>query len=473
MARTLLLLSTLLRLSHLVMPVTGFVGMPTSSRCVSRSAAATVETAPRLTPFPGGAVGERTKEEAAVNPFDCDDTISPLVKSVAPSKTIEVHALTQEMKARGERVVSLCVGEPDFEPPPAVIEATARAAKEGKTKYTGVTGTLDIRRAICADLTRRKGVPYAAGDIVVANGAKQAVFEGVFAVVRPGDEVIIPAPYWPSYPELVKLAGGVPVIVETTVEEEFMLTAEKLRGALTDRTRMLIFCNPSNPTGAVHSKELCEELAAVLSEKGGKGEGVWVMADEIYERIVYDTPHVAFAGMPGMWERTMTVNGFSKSHAMTGYRIGYLAAPPVIVKAVTTLQGQLTSCASAISQAAGMAALEVSDEEMQASFDIMRAKRDFVMKRVAGIPGLTTAEPQGAFYVLPDVSSHFGKTAPDGTVIGGATDLCLYLLRAHSVALVTGEGFGYPKGIRISYAASMEDLAEALGEFDQCIRSLK
>eukprot|EP00752_Nemacystus_decipiens_P018308 g16424.t1 len=410
---------------------------------------------------------------AAANPFNSDGTISPMVKSVAPSKTLEVHALTQEMKARGERVVSLCVGEPDFQPPPAVIEATAAAAKEGVTKYTGVTGNVDLRRAICADLVRRKNLTYAEGDVVVANGAKQAVYQAVLAVVRPGDEVIVPAPFWPSYPEMVRLAGGVPVILETSVEEEFLLTPEKLKAALTDKTRMLIFCNPSNPTGAVHSKERCEELAAVLSEEGGKGSGCWVLADEIYERLTYDTQHVAFATLPGMFERTMTVNGFSKSHAMTGYRLGYVAAPPIIAKAVTTIQGQITSCASSISQAAGLAALGVSDEEMQVGFDVMREKRDFVLKRLSEMPDLVTAVPQGAFYVFPDVSAHFGKSAPDGTVIGGATDLCLYLLRAHCVALVTGDGFGYPKGIRISYAASMEDIDEALGEFDKCISSLE
>nr|AIT70205.1 aspartate aminotransferase [Undaria pinnatifida] len=414
-----------------------------------------------------------TVAAAGDNPFNCEDTISPMVKTVAPSKTIEVFALTQEMKARGERVVSLCVGEPDFQPPPAVIDATITAAKEGNTKYTGISGAMDLRKAICADLKRRKNLDYVPADILVGNGAKQAVYQAVLAVVRPGDEVIIPTPYWPSYPEIVRLAGGVPVFVDTKVEEDFLLTPETLRAGLTDRTRMLIFCNPCNPTGAVHSKERCEELAAVLSEEGGKGKGVWVMSDEIYERITYDTPHVAFASIPGMFERTMTVNGFSKSHAMTGYRLGYLAATPIIVKTAATIQGQITSCASSISQAAGIAALDVSDAEMQTSFDVMRQKRDFVLKRLAEMPGLITAVPEGAFYVFPDVSSHYGKTAPDGTVIGGATDLCLYLLRVHSVAVVTGEGFGYPKGIRLSYAASMEIITEALAELEKCLVSLK
>nr|AIT70244.1 aspartate aminotransferase [Sargassum hemiphyllum var. chinense] len=298
-------LSVPLFLQSLRAPVAGFVRSP-----VSLSYPRGVAGWPRTTPFattPANAEGELELFADGDSTFNGEDTVSPLVASISPSKTIEVHALTQEMKARGERVVSLCVGEPDFKPPPAVISATATAAQEGETKYTGVTGSLDLRQAICEDLSRRKNLAYTPGDIVVANGAKQAVYEGVLAVVRPGDEVVIPAPYWPSYPEIVKLAGGIPVIVETTVEEGFLLTAEKLRGVLTDRTRMLIFCNPSNPTGAVHSKQQCEELAAVLSEEGGKGDGVWVMADEIYERITYDTPHAAFASLPGMYERTMTV----------------------------------------------------------------------------------------------------------------------------------------------------------------------
>ncbi|CAM9285261.1 unnamed protein product [Ectocarpus sp. 12 AP-2014] len=463
-------LSLILRLFQLAISAEGFVVLPAATAKGTHRGGGGGMTAGVTA---GGEAPAEACAPARDSPFNSDDSISPIVKTVSPSKTLEVHALTQEMKARGERVVSLCVGEPDFQPPDAVIEATATAAREGVTKYTGVTGTVGLRRAICADLARRKNLTYSEGDIVVANGAKQAVYQAVLAVVRPGDEVIVPAPYWPSYPEMVRLAGGVPVILETNVEEDFLLTAEKLRGALTDKTRMLIFCNPSNPTGAVHSKERCEELAALLSEEGGKGAGCWVLADEIYERITYDTPHVAFASLPGMFERTMTVNGFSKSHAMTGYRLGYLAAPPIIIKAVTTIQGQITSCASSISQAAGLAALAVTDGEMQLSFDVMRKKRDFVLKRLLEMPDLVTAVPEGAFYVFPDVSAHFGKSAPDGTTIGGATDLCLYLLRAHSVALVTGDGFGYPKGIRISYAASMEDIDEALGEFDKCISSLQ
>ncbi|KAG5176607.1 aspartate aminotransferase, partial [Tribonema minus] len=411
------------------------------------------------------------KPAATKTSFNYDDAISPLIAGISPSKTIEVHALTKEMEAAGEPVVSLCVGEPDFAPPAAVIEATAQAARAGMTKYTGVTGTAPLRAAICADLLRRKGVQYEPAEIVVSNGAKQDVFQAVLAVVRPGDEVIIPAPYWPSYPEIVRMAGGTPVIVDTDVSEGFLLSADALRAAITPKTRMLIFCNPSNPTGAVHARELCEELAAVLREPAASK--VWVLADEIYERIVYDVPHYSFVAIPGMKERTMLINGFSKSHAMTGYRLGYMAAPLPIVKAVTTIQGQITSCASSIGQAAGLAALGVADEEMQLSFDTMRRKRDFVMERLRRIPKINVAEPQGAFYVLPDVSAYYGMHAPDGTLIDGPTPLCLYLLRAHKVALVTGEGFGYFNGVRLSYATSMHDLTLALNELEQCLASLQ
>ncbi|CAM9180309.1 unnamed protein product [Chrysoparadoxa australica] len=397
-------------------------------------------------------------------------SISPMVQGLAPSKTIQVHALTKEMEARGEPVISLCVGEPDFPPPEEVIEATCAAARAGSTKYTGVTGLMGLRQGVCSDLLRRKGVEYKPEDIIVGNGAKQGVYQAILATVRPGDEVIVPAPYWPSYPEMVKMAGGTPVIVDTKVEDGYLLQPEALRAAITSSTRMLIFCNPSNPTGAVHPAELCERLAAVLREEQSKN--VWVMADEIYERIVYDTPHTCFATLPGMWERAMIINGFSKSHAMTGYRLGYMAAPPEIIKAVTTIQGQITSCASSISQAAGLAALEVSDDVMQASVDVMREKRDFVMSRLATIPGIRCSVPEGAFYVLPDVSSYYGKSAPDGAVINGPTDLCLYLLRVHKVALVTGEGFGFFNGVRISYATGMSELTAAMDEFASCLASL-
>mmetsp|Transcript_12010 Transcript_12010/g.17956 ORF Transcript_12010/g.17956 Transcript_12010/m.17956 type:complete len:272 (+) Transcript_12010:39-854(+) len=229
--------------------------------------------------------------------FDYDEVISPLIKSIEPSKTIEVHSLTKEMEAKGEPVVSLCVGEPDFQPPLAVIEATAKAARDGNTKYTAVAGVTLLRELICEDLKRRKNVSYDSTDIVVGSGAKQEVYQSILAVVRHGDEVIIPSPYWPSYPEIVKMAGGVPIILKTDVSNDFLIDPNLLRKSINHKTRMLIFCNPSNPTGSVHSREQCEELASVLKEE--KGKNVLVLADEIYERIVYDIEHVSFPSIQG------------------------------------------------------------------------------------------------------------------------------------------------------------------------------
>ena len=315
-------------------------------------------------------------------------SINPLVASVKMSKTVEIFGLVKSMEAAGEAVTSLCVGEPDFPPPAAVIEATVAAVRNGQTTYTAVTGTQELRSAIANDLLRRKGVEYdSKTEILVSNGAKQAVFQAVLALAGPGDEVLIPSPYWPSYPEMVLLAGATPVIVPTTLENGFLLQPEDLRRHLTDKTKCMIFCNPSNPSGAVHSESLMRELAKVLEEHDGEGEGrskVAVVSDEIYERLLYneENPHKSFAGLPNMFERTLTVNGFSKAYAMTGMRLGYLAGPARLVKPCVTIQSQLTSCASSISQAAGVAALEgVEEVEMEGNVEIMRKKRDFVVER--------------------------------------------------------------------------------------------
>mmetsp|Transcript_11193 Transcript_11193/g.17949 ORF Transcript_11193/g.17949 Transcript_11193/m.17949 type:complete len:457 (+) Transcript_11193:101-1471(+) len=400
-----------------------------------------------------------------------DDVINPLVSGLTPSKTIEVHALTKALQAQGENIVSLCVGEPDFPPPQSVLDATIEAVKNLDVKYTAVTGSLPLRRAICADLSRRKGTDYAPEQVVVGNGAKQEVYQAVLALCRPGDEVVVPAPYWTSYPEIVKLAGATPVLVESSAEEEYLLTPEKLRAALTPRTRMIIFCNPSNPTGAVHEKQHLDALAEVLRKPENKD--IWVLSDEIYERLVYDCEHVSFAALPGFKDRTIIVNGFSKSHAMTGYRLGYMAGPPAVVKAVTTVQGQLTSCASSLAQAAGVAALKVPDEELQESIDLMKKKRDFVMEKLRSLPGVKCPEPKGAFYVLPDISSYFGKRTPAGEIIKDDTAFCIYLLKEFKTAFVPGEGFGSKGTVRISYAASFEEIEAALNQFSACLASLE
>ena len=380
-------------------------------------------------------------------------SLNPTVASVKVSKTVEIFSLVKQMEAEGQQVTSLCVGEPDFLPPQAVLDAAIAAVNAGETRYTAVTGTADLRNAIAADLKRRKGLDYnPQTEIIVGNGAKQCVYQGILATCGPGDAVIVPAPYWPSYPEMVALAGAESIVVETTADSGYLLTAEDLRTTLGANlnTKLIILCNPSNPTGGVYGKQQLEELAKVLEDY----PKVAVLADEIYERLVYEGDCPSFASMPGMFSRTMTVNGFSKAYAMTGMRLGYVAAPQKLAKAVTTIQSQLTSCAGSISQAAGVAALtKVDDEELDANVEIMRAKRDFVLGELAKMNGVSVSmPPKGAFYVLPDVSGYFD---------GDDTELCLELLKSKKLALVPGSSFGAPGTVRLSYATSMEELGIA------------
>ena len=391
--------------------------------------------------------------------------INPLVASVKISKTIEVFSLVKQMQAEGIDVTSLCVGEPDFPPPQAVLDAASQAILDCDTRYTAVTGTAALREAIADDLKKRKdGVTYdPTTDIVVGNGAKQCVFQGVLATCGPGDKVIIPAPYWPSYPEMVALAGAESVILPTLEKDGYLITPEALRETLEKcggKEKLLIFCNPSNPTGGVHSKERMLELADVLKDF----PNVAILADEIYERLVYsDDEHTSFASLPGMFERTMTVNGFSKAYAMTGMRLGYLAAPTHLAKAATTIQSQLTSCAGSISQAAGVAALtKVDESEMEANVEIMREKRDFVIDRLSKMDKVKLAvPPMGAFYVLPDLSAFYG---------GDDTELCLDLLKKQKLALVPGSSFGADGTVRISYATSLDELEIAMNKLEAFLK---
>ena len=385
------------------------------------------------------------REEVALN---------PIVADVKVSKTVEIFSLVKQMEADGETVTSLCVGEPDFLPPKAVLDAATEAIGDGQTRYTAVTGTAELRNAIAADLKRRKGLEYnPQTEIVVGNGAKQCVYQGILATCGPGDAVIVPAPYWPSYPEMCALVGAEPIVVETTAETGYLVTPETLRATLEQHTnvRCIILCNPSNPTGGVYHREKLEALASVLREF----PHVAVLADEIYERLVYDGECPSFAAMDGMFGRTLTVNGFSKAYAMTGMRLGYVAAPARLAKAVTTIQSQLTSCAGSISQAAGIAALtKVSDKELDDNVEIMREKRDYVLEELSKMKGVEVAmPPNGAFYVLPDVSTYFG---------GDDTELCLELLKQKKLAIVPGSSFGAPGTVRLSYATSMEELEIAM-----------
>ena len=391
--------------------------------------------------------------------------LNPLLSRIKPSKTVEVFSLVKQMEAEGESVTSLCVGEPDFAPPRCVLDAASAAMSGGQTRYTAVTGTADLRSSIAADLKSRKGVEYdPVAEVVVGNGAKQCVYQGMLAACGAGDEVIVPAPYWPSYPEMALLVGAEPVILDTAVEDGYLINPSKLEECLSDhpKAKVLMLCNPSNPTGGVHSAELLEEIAAVLR----KFPDVVVLADEIYERLVYTEGGTctAFASLPGMFHRTITINGFSKSHAMTGFRLGYLAAPARYAKAASVLQGQITSCASSVSQAAGVAALgEVPESWLEDNASVMKEKRDYVLSELATMDGVSVAvPPDGAFYVLPDVSSYYG---------GDDAALCLDLLKEKKLALVPGESFGAPGTVRISYATSMEELGVAMGKLREFLES--
>jgi len=419
-----------------------------------------------ITPFYKSALPKVVSKNKEKN-GDYEETevveLNPLVKSVKISATVEIFSLVKQMEADGIKVTSLCVGEPDFPPPKAVLDAAIEAIANNDTRYTAVTGTAPLREAIAKDLQKRKGIIYdPKTEIVVANGAKQCVYQGILATCGSDDTVIIASPYWPSYPEMVVLCGADYVILPTQKDDGYLITPDALRSCLEENKskniKLLILCNPSNPTGGVHSEQRLKEIANVLEDY----PGVTVLSDEIYERLVYsdDTPeekhHVSFASVsPSMYARTMVVNGFSKAYAMTGMRLGYMAAPAKLTKAVTTIQSQLTSCAGSISQAAGVAALEkVSESEMKENVRIMREKRDFVVDQLKTMHNVNLAvPPTGAFYVLPDVSAYYE---------GDDTKLCLELLKKKRLALVPGSSFGAPGTIRISYATSMEELVIAM-----------
>ena len=391
-------------------------------------------------------------------------TTNPLMDSISSSKTIELFSRVKEMQEAGQAVVNLCLGEPDYPPPAAVRDAVMNAVCKGETRYTHVTGTLALRKAIQEDLLERKKVNYDVNQIIVTNGAKQAIFEGILATVGVGDEVVVPGPFWPSYPEMVKLAGATPVIVPTAANDGFLLSPQQLRETLLShqKAKLVILCNPSNPTGAVYPYDHLQKLCAVLEEF----PHVWVLSDEIYERIVYDKQECpSLASFPGFRERTLTVNGFSKAYSMTGLRLGYLATAVDALKVVSKIQSQLTSCASSISQAAGVAALkDVSDQELRDNVNKLCEKRDFVLKELSSMPGVEVAtKPQGAFYVLPDVSSYFN---------GNDVKFCMELLDRDQLALVPGSSFGAPGTVRISYATSFDELELAMSKLRSFINQV-
>lgn len=398
--------------------------------------------------------------------------LSPTVTGIEESTTVAIFSKVSDMKARGEKVNgALCVGQPDFPPPQEAIAATAEAAAKGMTSYTGVNGTMELRKAVSEYLEKEKAVKYKPEEVLVACGGKQAIFQAMMALCQSGDEVIVPAPYWTSYPDIVKLSGATPVILETTAADGYAIDPTALAAAIRPQTRMLIVCNPSNPTGCAMSEAQVEALAAVLRRP--ENEHVLVLSDEIYERICFDgLKHVSFAALEGMWERTLTINGFSKAFSMTGYRLGYLAAPKPIVQAASKLQSQITSCATSIAQHAGVAALKSPLSYIDGKVVELQEKRDRALALLAKIPGVTTPTPGGAFYLFPDVSVYFGRKTKAGEVVNDATALCLHLLASYRVALVPGDAFGAPRCLRLSYAATVADIDDAITKLKACLEEL-
>jgi aspartate aminotransferase/aspartate/glutamate/aspartate-prephenate aminotransferase len=391
------------------------------------------------------------------------------VASMQPSATLAMKSRATEMRRQGHPVVALSAGEPDFDTPAAIAEAGVEAIQSGFTHYTENTGTLELREAICDKFERDNALSYTPDQIVCSNGAKQSLALAIHALCDAGDEVLIPAPYWVSYPEMARFAGAEPVVASTGVEDQYRLSPEALDTALTDDTRVFILCTPSNPTGAMYSPAELEALAAVLQDY----EDVFVISDEIYEHVRFDAEHRAFASIPGMKERTVTINGFSKAYAMTGWRLGYLAAPAPVADATAKIQGQFTSAPSSISQKAGVAALKMDQEPVDDMVSAFRRRRDVVVDRLSAIDGVTCPTPDGAFYVYPEISSFFGANTPDGRTIEDSNDLCFYLLEEHHVALVPGAAFGGPEGLRLSYASSMEELTTGLDRIEEGLNALR
>lgn len=394
--------------------------------------------------------------------------LSDRLNRLAPSATLAMSQKSAELKAQGVDVINLSVGEPDFNTPDHIKEAAKRAVDENYSRYSPVPGYPALKKAIVDKLKNENGLDYEPSQIICSNGAKQSVCNAVLALVNPGDEVIIPAPYWVSYPQMVLLAEGTPVTVEATIEQDFKITPEQLEAAITPKTRALILCSPSNPTGSVYSAEELEALAAVLR----RHERVIVLSDEIYEHINYVGRHASIASCEGMKERTVVINGVSKAYAMTGWRIGFIAAPEWIAKGCNKLQGQYTSGPCSVSQMAATAAFAGDQTCVETMRQAFERRRNLIVRLAKEIPGLEVNDPHGAFYLFPKCSSFFGKRDGD-RVINNSTDFALYLLEVAHVATVGGDAFGSPACFRMSYATSDENITEAMRRIKEACARLK
>uniref|UniRef100_A0A2N9HKT6 Bifunctional aspartate aminotransferase and glutamate/aspartate-prephenate aminotransferase n=1 Tax=Fagus sylvatica TaxID=28930 RepID=A0A2N9HKT6_FAGSY len=398
---------------------------------------------------------------------EIDLCLSPRVNSVKPSKTVAITDQATALALAGVPVIRLAAGEPDFDTPAAISEAGKNAIREGFTRYTPNAGTVELRQAICHKLKEENGISYTPDQILVSNGAKQSILQAVLAVCSPGDEVIIPAPFWVSYPEMARLADATPVIIPTHISENFLLDPKVLESKITEKSRVLILCSPSNPTGSVYPKRLLEEIAQVVA----KHPRLLVLSDEIYEHIIYaPATHTSFASLPGMWERTLT------AFAMTGWRLGYIAGPKHFVAACGKIQSQSTSGASSISQKAGVAALGLGyagGEAVSIMVKAFRERRDYLVKSFGELEGVKISEPQGAFYLFIDFSHYYGTKVEGFGKIENSESLCRYLLDEGQVALVPGDAFGDDTCIRISYAASLTTIQAAVERIKKALLALR
>ena len=397
--------------------------------------------------------------------------LSERLNRLATSATLAMSQKSAEMKAQGIDVINLSVGEPDFNTPDDIKKAAKQAVDDNWSRYSPVPGYADLRRAIVAKLKNENGLDYTADEILVSNGAKQCVCNAVMALVNDGEEVIIPTPYWVSYPQMALLAGGVPVHIRAGIEQNFKITPEQLEAAITPRTRMLILCSPSNPTGSVYTRDELKALAEVVL----RHDDLYVLADEIYEHIIYIGHHESIAQFPGMKERTIVINGVSKAYAMTGWRIGFMAAPQWIVKGCNKLQGQYTSGPCSVSQKAAEAAYTLPQDCVEQMRQAFERRRDLIVELANQIPGLEVNRPDGAFYLFPKCSSFYGKhykSGDDVVTINNSNDLALYLLTEAHVATVGGDAFGDPECFRMSYATSDENIRKALQRIAQALEKL-
>ncbi len=394
--------------------------------------------------------------------------LSRRIQDIAPSLTVEIDTLAKKLKAEGRDIVSLGAGEPDFDTPEEIREAGKSAIDEGKTRYTAPQGIFEVRQAVAKKLLEQNGLRYSPEQIVMTSGAKHAIFDSLLAIVNPGDEVIVPEPYWVTYPELVRLLGGVPVFVHTDAEKSFQMSGEELSRAITPRTKAVILNNPTNPTGTLYAEETLDSIAKVVVEND-----LYAISDEVYEHFAYDGTFKSLAACRGMIDRTILVNGLSKSHCMTGWRAGFIAAPEQIARLVAKAQGQTTHHPSNIAQYAARKALEMPLDSVLEMRDEFRRRRDFVFREVSKIPGIHANLPNGAFYLFASIDGLFGKETPDGKRLSNSVEFCTYLLESTGLAIVPGSAFGREGYVRLSYAASMETLQQAVERLNRAVSALR